>query len=85
MNPTIKAALERLTDACNIGLLHPLDKKKIPELIARLHEAEFRLDPDEIKDWLIERGWPRHNASFVEQLDQSIRTMLARPGRELTR
>jgi hypothetical protein len=74
-NPTVRAALESLTNRINLstGLSHPLDEAAAIDMFQLLHEAGETFDPPEVRAWLISKlNWRPQQADTAVEIAQNI-------------
>ncbi len=74
-NPTVRAALENLTNRVNLstGIVHQSDRAAAITLFRLLRNAGEQCDPDEVRAWLVsELGWQPQHAKEVEDVATKI-------------
>lgn len=76
-NPTVRAALESLTDSVNLstGLAHSSDRDAAIQMFRLLHDAGEQFDPEETRSWLIsELDWEPRHANEVRNVANGVLT-----------
>lgn len=74
-NPTVRAALESLTNHINMGtgLAHPSDRTAAVEMFRLLQRAGEHFNPEEVRGWLISQlKWQPRHASDVAEVAEKI-------------
>lgn len=69
-DPVVEVALEELTNSVNLstGITHPSDDSRAKETFRVLVKGGHRFDVDDVRAWLVGRGWQPRDADAVREV-----------------